>query len=113
MHELALMQELATLIAEAQAREGFSRVRRVTLAVGALSCAEPSALRFAFPSAMLGTCAEGAELDIVLRPARAWCWQCLAETEIARRGGPCPRCGSEDLAVRAGDELKVEALEVV
>ncbi len=113
MHELALMQELATLIAEVQARERFSRVRRVTLAVGALSCAEPSALRFAFPSAMLGTCAEGADLDIMPRPPKAWCWQCLTEVEIAQRGGPGPRCGSEDLAVRAGDELKVEALELV
>ena len=113
MHELALMQELATLIAKVQARERFSRVRRVTLAVGALSCAEPSALRFAFPSAMLGTCAEGADLDIMPRPAKAWCWQCLTEVEIAQRGGLGPRCGSEDLAVRAGDELKVEALELV
>lgn len=112
MHEMALMQSmLAGIEAEAKT-QAFSRVDRVCLQVGALSCVDPHALEFGFEAVTRGTLADGAALEIEQVPGQARCFACEADVIIEERGRGCPKCGSHQLLVTGGEELKIKELEV-
>lgn len=112
MHELSLAGGVLQVVEDAAAREGFVRVRRLTLEAGALSGVETRALRFALESLMPGSCLEGAELDIVEPPAPAWCHDCCATVQIRSRLDDCPRCGGARLLPTGGQDLRVRELIV-
>ncbi len=113
MHEMALCQSMLELI-EAKHREtAFSRVSRVVLEIGVLGHVDPHALEFAFDVSARGTTAEAATLEIREIAGQAWCMNCTQRTEIQRRGDPCPSCGSHQLIVEQGDEMRLKELEVV
>lgn len=107
MHELALMGDLVSAV-EAQI-EG--RIRAVRLEVGALSCVMPDALRFCFDVCAQGTRLEGATLQIHTIAALGRCRACGAELALDGPVTPCP-CGSVDVEVLAGHELRVREVEV-
>ena len=110
---MALCQGLVDLIDDSLASEQYTRLRRVVVEIGALGHVDPHALGFAFEVAARGTPAEQAALDIRELPGRAWCMGCLQTVEIQERGGDCPHCGSAQLIVEAGEELRLKELEVV
>lgn len=109
MHELALMESLVDAVSE---KLGQTRVASVRLEIGQLVAAVPETLRFCFELCSRGTGLEGAELDIVEIPGRARCRECSAEVALGSGLVPC-RCGSFDLEVTAGEELRVRDVEVV
>ncbi len=51
--------------------------------------------------------------EIIDVPGAAWCMRCCDSVAIDRRGEPCPRCGSHQLQVSSGDQMRVKELEVV
>lgn len=112
MHEMALCQGLVGLIEDESRRQGFDRVRRVIVEIGALGHVDPRALAFAFEVTVRGTRAEAATLDVREVPGRAWCMGCSDSVAVPARGGDCPRCGSAQLIVEQGEELKLTELEV-
>lgn len=112
MHEMSLCMSLIDLIAERGRVDGFAHVERVTLEIGTLSHVEPEAMRFGFDVAACGTLAEGAELAIERSPGKAWCVACEQEKPIAARGEGCPDCGSHQLLVTGGEELRLKSMEV-
>lgn len=112
MHELSLCEGILQIVEE-QARSGaVERVRAIWLEVGQLAGVELSALRFGFEVVTRGSVAEGARLEIIGRPGRAWCLPCGEEIALAGRQEPCPRCGSHQLQVVGGEELRVVEMEV-
>lgn len=60
MHEVSLCESIIKIIEKQAKQDGFSRVERVTLTVGALSGASIEALEFCFPMVAKGTIADGA-----------------------------------------------------
>jgi len=113
MHELAITRSAIDIIATAARTEGFRAVRRVRIAIGALSHLEPAAVRFCFAVAARGTVAEGADLTIEQPAGEAFCDRCRLGFPVATRAESCPGCGARDWRLTAGDELKVLDLEVV
>ncbi len=112
MHEMSLSQSMLEIIQEQAAVNGFQYVNIVRLEIGALSCVEPEALEFCFDSVSRGTVAEGATLEIVRVPGRAWCWNCSHLVEVERHGDPCPDCSRFEMQTRSGSEMKIKELEV-
>ena len=109
MHELALMDSIVEAIEE---RLGDARVVTVRLCVGRLAAVLPDALRFCFDVCAAGTSMEGAALDIVESPGRGRCRDCGAEVELEDLLSRCP-CGSATVDVIGGEELRLEAVEVI
>jgi hydrogenase nickel incorporation protein HypA/HybF len=109
MHELALMESVVAAVEE---RVGDARVATVRLEVGRLAAVVPDALRFCFDVCARGTALEGATLEIAEIPGRARCRGCGGELAIADFAALCP-CGSGDLYVTAGEELRVKNVEVI
>ena len=112
MHEVSLAEGVLQIVEDAARREGFGRVRTVWLEVGRLSSVEPEAMRFCFDAVTRNSVADGARLEIVETPGVAWCMKCSKPTAIAALGDACPRCGSYQLQITDGTEMRVKELEV-
>jgi hydrogenase nickel incorporation protein HypA/HybF len=95
----------------AQANEAQT-VRAVWLELGALSHVELEALRFSFDAVKRGTVANEARLEVVTTPGRAWCMPCGEAVDLARLGDACPRCGSYQLQVTQGEEMRIKEIEI-
>jgi hydrogenase nickel incorporation protein HypA/HybF len=109
MHELALSRAIVdAALAHAQGR----RVVRVDVALGALRQAAPDSLRFYFEIVAGGTACEGAQLATRHVPARLRC-ACGHEWELRGPAFRCPRCAGADVEALSGEELLVEAIEVI
>lgn len=112
MHEMSLAEGVLQLIEDARRRQPFARVRAVQLEIGALAGVEPEAMRFCFDAVTRGTVAEGARLEIRAAPGQGSCMGCGGTVEMQELYGDCPRCGSAQVQVTGGTELRVSELEV-
>ncbi|WP_065754132.1 hydrogenase maturation nickel metallochaperone HypA [Bradyrhizobium paxllaeri] len=112
MHEMALCEGIVEIVEEEARRRSFSRVKTVCLEIGALSHVAPEAMKFCFAAVAARTIAHGAVIEVVELPGVAWCMACSRSVEIAQRYEPCPCCGSFQLQVTAGEEMRVKELEV-
>lgn len=108
MHELSIANAIVEACAE---RASGSRVIRVRLEIGRLSGVLPDAVRFSFDVCARDTVVEGAALEIVETTGRAVCRDCDSEVTLVRLVGRCG-CGSANLRVIAGEELKVKEMEL-
>ncbi len=112
MHEMSICEGILNVLeAEAKTQE-FTKVKRVILDIGVLAGVETHALEFSFEVVMHGSVAEGAKLEINEIEALAWCMQCAETVTIEQHYDPCPGCGSYQLQVSSGDEMKIKELEV-
>ena len=109
MHELSIAQALIEIV---ERHAGGRRVTRVEVKVGRLSQVVPDALSFAFELVSQGTPVEGAELVLEDVPAAGTCGSCGSDTPLPELPLACRRCGSLDVEVTQGEELRVEALEI-
>lgn len=112
MHEMSLCEGILDILKAQAEKEHFTKVKRVAVDIGPLSCVEPEALRFGFDVVMKGSLAEGATLEISRPPAEALCLTCLKTVPVAQRFDTCPECGSGALHVTSGEEMKIRELEV-
>ena len=107
MHELGITRNVVAICAE---NSNGARVLRVTLEIGKLSAIMPDAVRFCFDICAKGTVAEGAELEILEINGLGKCKNCGGNVELKQLFGRCV-CGSNDLEIIAGEELKVKEME--
>ena len=112
MHEMALAEGVLQIVEDAARAGAAQRVQAVRLELGALSHVERDALRFCFEAVTRGSVAEGARLDILDTPGRAWCMPCSAAVPLQRLGDACPHCGSYQLQVTQGEEMRVRDIEI-
>lgn len=108
VHELALTESVVQAIA---ARVGAERVVRVRLEIGRLVAVLPDAMRFCFDVCAKDTPLDGAALEIDEVAARGRCRACGAEPELDGVLALCA-CGSADVELLAGNELRIKEVEV-
>jgi hydrogenase nickel incorporation protein HypA/HybF len=109
MHELAITQSVVDMVAE---RTGGRQVSLVRLEVGGLSGVVPNAMEFCYELLIGGTPLEGSTLVIEQTPGAAHCRSCGQDFAIDDLILLCP-CGSADVALIAGRELKVLSVQLV
>ena len=109
MHELAIAE---SIVAIAERHAAGRRVTRVEVSVGHLRQVVPTALEFAFGLLAQGTVLDGAELALEEVPAAGRCRDCGAEGRLDGFPFTCRACGGWDVAVTAGEELRVESLDL-
>ena len=112
MHEMSLAEGVLQIVEDSARREGFGTVRVVRLEIGELAGVEIDALRLCFDAVARGGIADGARLEIERTPGGAWCRRCAKMVPVAARLDPCPDCGTHQLQVCAGTEMRVRDLEV-
>ena len=109
MHELAITESIVESVAD---HVRGTKVLRVVLVIGKLSGVVPDAVRACFDICAEGTVMEGAQLEIEETPGRARCRDCAQQVELIDTIALCP-CGSANLAMLSGQELKIRSVEVV
>jgi len=112
MHEMALAEGVRAIVDQTARAHHARRVKLVRLEVGALATVEVDALRFAFDVVKHGSSADDARLEIVATEGRAWCLRCSQPVAIERRGDACPQCGSHQLQVTGGEQMRVLDIEI-
>jgi hydrogenase nickel incorporation protein HypA/HybF len=105
---MAITQSVVDAVCEHAAGR---RVHSVRLEVGALCAVVPDSMQFCFELATQGTVADGARLDVDLTPGTARCRTCQREFELPDLVLLC-RCGSADVEVMAGRDLRILSMEV-
>ncbi len=110
MHEFSLVEAIMDSLLKMQHHEGWGKITKVHLRVGALRQVFPEILSFAFATVTKGTPLEGADLFVEEVPIAFRCLDCNASWE--EEAGACPRCGSVNRETIAGMELDIQSLEV-
>ena len=108
MHELAIAESVVGAVTR---KLPGARITQVHLEIGALSGVVADSIRFCFDLATEGTGLEGAMLEITEPPARCRCRACGTEFGPDTPILLCP-CGSADVAVLGGEELKILSVQV-
>lgn len=112
MHEMALAESVLGIVEDTARRHAASRVTGIRLEIGALSHVDPEALRFCLDAVAKSTLAAAASVDILRTPGAAWCMPCGKRVPLARLGEGCPDCGSHQLEVVEGCEMRVKDIEI-
>ncbi len=112
MHEMSLCEGVLQVLEREALRQHFTKVKTVWLEIGTLASVEPQAMQFCFEAVTRQTLADGAKLEIVHKPAQAWCLNCSKSVVISQRHEACPHCASYQLQITSGDELRIKELEV-
>ena len=112
MHEMAIAESVLEIVLATDRGSAAARVATVWLELGALSHVEARALAFCFDAVTRGSPAEGAALEILTLPGEAWCMPCGDRVALAKLGEPCPRCGSFQLQVLCGEEMRVKEIAI-
>lgn len=110
VHELAITESIVEGVVE---RTDGARVVHVVLEIGVLSGVAPDAIRFCFDVCARGTTLEGATLEIVCPRGHGTCRSCGETAEVADLASRCAACGSHDVAIQGGEELRVREVEVI
>ncbi|MBA3743647.1 hydrogenase maturation nickel metallochaperone HypA [Sporichthya sp.] len=109
MHELSLCGAIADIAAR---RAGDRAVEVIHLEIGQLRQVVPDSLTFCWSMLTASTALDGSVLDVERVAARLSCRACAAEFGLTDSFTfACAACGGLDVAVLAGEEFVVTALE--
>jgi len=112
MHEISLLEQVREVLIEHSQKQHFSKVSKVTLEIGKLSCVEETALRFGFDVVMKDSLAEDAELNITCIDGMGICQDCHQSVLMLSIHDPCGLCGSFNIKVIQGEEMRIKDLVV-
>lgn len=112
MHEMSLAEGVLQIIEDSARTQNFGRVRTVWLEIGQLAGVEVEAMRFCFEAVVRDSIAQDAKLEIISTPGQAWCLHCAKAVHVQTLLDACPECGSLQVQVTGGDEMRVKELEV-
>jgi hydrogenase nickel incorporation protein HypA/HybF len=108
MHELAITESVVQAVTE---RLPGSAISCVHLEIGPMSGVVPDSVRFCFGLVTEGTSLQGARLEISQPTARCRCRDCDSEFQTDGMLPLCG-CGSADVEILAGNELRIRSVEV-
>jgi hydrogenase nickel incorporation protein HypA/HybF len=91
---------------------GGRRVLSIDVEIGELSNVVPDAVEFCFEACSQGTVLEGARINIIRIPGIGRCMDCAADTPLAAVFSACQRCGSYQVKIISGEEMRVREIEV-
>ncbi|WP_456299004.1 hydrogenase maturation nickel metallochaperone HypA [Methylovulum miyakonense] len=112
MHELSLCESILQVLEQQAQTQQYRKVKTVWLEIGVLAGVEVEALRFSFDVVTQGSLAEQAKLEIIDMPGQAWCMPCGRNVAVQQLYDLCPHCGSHQLQVNSGDQMRIKELEV-
>ena len=112
MHEMSVAEGILQVLEEQAVQQQYNKVNTVWLEIGPLAMIDSDALAFCFEAVMKNSIADGATLHIIKLQGKAFCVQCTETVTITQRYDSCSHCGSYQLQVTQGDEMRIKELEV-
>ncbi|MEX1248385.1 MAG: hydrogenase maturation nickel metallochaperone HypA [Anaerolineales bacterium] len=112
MHELPVTQALLDLALEQAKKAHAARVADIYIEVGQLSSYVDDSIQFYWDIISRGTLAEGAELHFQRIPLQMQCKTCESTFQPSEHSFACPDCGSEQVHITAGEELRMVGIDI-
>jgi hydrogenase nickel incorporation protein HypA/HybF len=112
VHEMSIAESVLQIIEDQARADGYARVNAVWLEIGQLAGVETESLRFCFDVVTRDSVARDARLEIIETAGQGWCMECACTVAVTARYEPCPNCGSFQIQVTGGEEMRVKELEV-
>jgi hydrogenase nickel incorporation protein HypA/HybF len=112
MHELSIAMSIVELAEEEARKANASVITKVEVEIGTMAGVEIDALLFAWDSAIQGTPAQNAPLEIHSIQAEAHCLECGEIFPAEHFFVECPQCKSFRYEIIKGKELRVCSLVV-
>ncbi len=112
MHELSVTQGMLDIVLKYAQQAGAQRITHINLLIGDLTSIVDDSVQFYFDIISRNTIAAGARLIFQRVPATFRCWDCAHTFTPAGRDFTCPHCGGMRVEVIAGNEFRVESIEV-
>jgi hydrogenase nickel incorporation protein HypA/HybF len=110
MHELSIAENIIEIVKENLA--ATRSVRSVKVRIGELANVVPDSLEFCFSAMTKGTPFESAKLEIENVGIVVHCDNCGVDSEVDALVFQCKNCGSTDVDVISGNDLRVVEIEV-
>ena len=112
MHEMAVTQSILDIALQHAERNGAGRVTALNLVIGQLSSIVDDSVQFYWDIISKDTLCEGAALNFERIPAQMKCLDCGFTYTLSRGLEACPECDGFRVRVVAGDEFRLESIEV-
>ena len=112
MHELSVTQGMLEIVLRHAQQAGAQRITHIHLVIGDLTSIVDDSVQFYFDFISQDTIAEGAQLVFQRTPAIFRCRDCGNTFTPNGRDFACPHCGEMSVDVVAGNEFRVESIEV-
>jgi len=112
MHELSITQGILDIALRHAEQANAHRITHLNLVIGELSSIVDDSIRFYWDIVSRETMAEGATLHFERVPATLRCLGCGLTFPLDHRDYLCPHCGDRQVVVVAGDDFRLESIEV-
>ncbi len=112
MHEMSLAMNIVDIVAANAQSAGARSVNQVEVEVGSLAGVLIEALEFCFEAAARRTPVEGAALTIIETAGRGRCLSCGTEFSVTSLLSPCLQCGSYQVKIFQGKDLRVLSITI-
>jgi len=112
MHELTIAGNIIEIVTSEAEKSGGSSVREVNLEIGLLAGIEYESLSFALEALKKGTIMDKASFVIEKPCGAGKCKNCGYEFTIESFLGSCASCGSQELDIISGSELRVKSIKI-
>ncbi len=112
MHELSIVQNIIGIVARETEKSRAKRVVEVHLEIGRLSGVEFELIEFALKNLSYGSVIESARIKIDKPAGKARCNKCGNEFNLNDFIGSCDKCGSFNLEIIKGKELRIKSITV-
>lgn len=112
MHELALSKRIVEMVEKIRHELHRDHVKVIYVEIGQLVAVEKSSLALCFRLLVKDSALEGAVLEMIDVPAQAICESCGNVVSVQQYYDPCADCGEFSLRIIAGEELRVQSMEV-
>lgn len=111
MHEMGITQGILDAVVAAADEAGMNRITEVRITIGELTEIMEFALQFAFEALTPGTIAEGSTLVVTHVGASSHCNDCGVDYTHDRFQMLCPECGSFNVTMLTGREMRIDSIE--
>jgi len=112
MHELSIAQEILGIVYQYVPAPKENSVKSVRVRIGKLSNILPDSLTFCFEAITNDTPLNGAKLEIIHVPVSITCGDCTKSSEIEPPVFACPNCGSNQIKITGGTDMRVDSIEL-
>ncbi len=127
MHEFSTAQLIVSTVIRVAEENGAKRVTEINIELGEFTLLNPEYLKFGLEVASEGTIAEGAKVNVVIKPGLIHCLECGYEGEARKEdveGAPhipqllsvslqCPKCGSNATKIISGRDCNIKNIQIM
>lgn len=112
MHELSVTESLLEIALRHAKPANAKRINNLYLVIGQLSSIVDDSVQFYWDIVAKDSLAEGARLHFRRIPTELACRDCNQRYSPAKEDMACPACGSIRVKILAGNEFRLEAIDV-